>query len=176
MSGENIIVNASSAPASATGACSLDDLLQRAKRLAADYYALTGRPLGLTGEIGELEACRILKLEACSVRQAGYDAVRMRDGIRERIQIKTRCLGPNAKRGQRVGSIQRSKEWDAVMMVILDAGFNAVEIWEADREAVVSALNLPGSIARNERGALAVSKFKSIGRRIWPLGAERRSP
>jgi hypothetical protein len=25
-----------------------------------------------------------------------------------------------------------------------------------------------GSKARNERGALAISKFKSIGRRVWP--------
>jgi hypothetical protein len=40
-------------------------------------------------------------------------------------------------------------------------------IYEADRAAVLKALIEPGSIARNERCALAVSKFKSIGRLRW---------
>lgn len=31
-----------------------------------------------------------------------------------------------------------------------------------------AAISTPGCKARNERRALAVSKFKSIGRRIWP--------
>ncbi len=71
------------------------------------------------------------------------------------------------KPGQRLGSIRIEKEWDSVLMVILDQNFDAVEIYEAERVPIVAALNAPGSIARNERGALAVSKFKSIGRLRW---------
>jgi hypothetical protein len=67
-----------------------------------------------------------------------------------------------------LGGIRQEKEFDAVLMVLLDADFNASEIWEAEREAVISALNVPGSKARNERGALTVSKFKAIGKRRWP--------
>lgn len=52
-------------------------------------------------------------------------------------------------------------------MVLLGKNFDAVEIYEAERAAVVAALTAPGSIARNVRGALAVSKFKSIGRLRW---------
>jgi hypothetical protein len=52
-------------------------------------------------------------------------------------------------------------------MVLLDENFDATEIYEADREAVLRALSAPGSKARNERGALALSKFKAIGRLRW---------
>ena len=42
-------------------------------------------------------------------------------------------------------------------MVLLDASFSATEIGEADRAAVLAALAVPGSKARNERGALGVA-------------------
>lgn len=66
-----------------------------------------------------------------------------------------------------LGSIRIDKEWDAVLMVLLGQNFDAEEIWEAGRMAVVSVLTAPGSKARNERGAMAVSKFKSIGKQRW---------
>jgi len=52
-------------------------------------------------------------------------------------------------------------------MVLLDANFDAFEMYEAERPAVVEVLTAPGSRARNERGAMTVSKFKSIGRLRW---------
>ncbi|MDX6405812.1 MAG: hypothetical protein QOH70_3267 [Blastocatellia bacterium] len=52
-------------------------------------------------------------------------------------------------------------------MVLLDYEFNATEIYEAQRENVEAALKAPGSKARNVRGALSVSKFKSIGTLRW---------
>ena len=39
-------------------------------------------------------------------------------------------------------------------MVLLDEYFDALEIYEADRQAFIAALSTPGSRARNERGAL----------------------
>jgi len=54
-----------------------------------------------------------------------------------------------------------------VMLVLLDQYFDATVIYEADRATVIHALTRPGSKARNERGALAVSKFRSIGRERW---------
>jgi hypothetical protein len=50
----------------------------------------------------------------------------------------------------------------------MDENFQTTAIYEADREPVIDALTEPGSIARNKRGALGVSKFKSIGRQVWP--------
>ena len=49
----------------------------------------------------------------------------------------------------------------------MDEALDATAIYEADRESVLVALAAPGSKARNERGALGVSKFKSIGKLVW---------
>ena len=38
------------------------DLLREAKQLARQYYTLTGKPLGVTGEVAEYEAAASLTL------------------------------------------------------------------------------------------------------------------
>ena len=142
-------------------------ILRDAKLLAREYYRLTGKPLGITGEVAEYEAARILGVELTAARQAGYDATERQDGEIRRLQIKGRCLLPNCKPGQRLGSIDITKDWDAVLLVVLDEHFEATAMYEADRAAVISAVTAPGSKARNERGALSVSKFRSIARLRW---------
>ncbi|ODT05160.1 MAG: hypothetical protein ABS52_00160 [Gemmatimonadetes bacterium SCN 70-22] len=74
---------------------------------------------------------------------------------------------PGCKPGQRLGRIDTAKEFDAVLMVLLNEEFDAFAIYEADREAVLAALSARGSKARNERGALSVTKFKAISRLVW---------
>jgi len=143
-------------------------LLQQAKEIAKRYRSLTGRPLGITGEIGEYEAARLLGLELAKVRQSGFDAIRHSADKEQRLQIKTRCVLPSSKSGQRLGRIKLGKEWGFVLLVLLDENFEAQAIYEAERLAVEAALKAPGSKARNERGALGINKFKKIGRQIWP--------
>jgi hypothetical protein len=63
----------------------------------------------------------------------------------------------------RLGSIDTTRDWDAVLMVLLDGNF------EAHRADVLRELSVPGSKARNERGTLSVRKFKTIGRLRWRL-------
>lgn len=143
-------------------------VLAEAKKLAQQYRVLTGKPLGITGEVAEYEAARILGVELTPARQAGYDATEIRDGKTYRLQIKGRCvLEDSSKRGQRMGAIDIQKEFDAVLLVLLDGDFEATAIYEAPREAVIAALKDPGSKARNERGALSISKFRSIGAVRW---------
>lgn len=143
------------------------ELLSEAKKLAQRYRALTGKPLGITGEVAEYEASRILGVTLSEARQAGYDATEINNGHLRRLQIKGRCLLPASKRGQRMSSINLRKEFDAVLLVLLDQEYEATAIYEAEREAVTRALEEPGSIARNERRALDVSKFKRIGTMRW---------
>jgi hypothetical protein len=143
------------------------EILAKAKKLAQEYYALTGKPLGITGEVAEYEAARILGLELTPARQKGYDAIERRGNSDRHLQIKGRCLLPNCKPGQRIGSIDVNKDWDAVLVVLLDRDFEAMEIYEAERSKVLAALSAPGSRARNERGQLGINKFKAIGRRRW---------
>jgi hypothetical protein len=67
-----------------------------------------------------------------------------------------------------LGKIDITKEWDSALLVVLDENFDAKEIYEDNRKAVITALAAPGSKARTERGALSVSSFKAIRRIRWP--------
>ena len=123
-------------------------LLAEAKGLALEYRTLTGKPLGITGEVAEYEAARLLGVELTPARQAQMPVAGVQTGTAARI---------NSRRE----GIRRSPDG------ALGRTFRRSWIYEADRQAVVAALSAPGSPARNERGALAVSKFKSIGHEVW---------
>ena len=133
---------------------------------------MTGKPLGITGEVAEYEAIKILNLKVCKARQEGYDALRIKNkteekGKEEKMQIKGRVLPDKSKSSQRLGAIKKNKPWDSVILVLLDNDFEPLEIHEAKRDKVVEALEKKGSNARNERGQLSVSKFRSIATKIW---------
>ncbi len=70
----------------------------------------------------------------------------------------------------RLGSIDIAKEWDAVLLVLLDDNYDTMKIFEAPRAQVIKAITDPGSEARNERGALSIPHFCSarLGRQVWP--------
>ncbi|WP_409286904.1 DUF6998 domain-containing protein [Pseudomonas guariconensis] len=143
------------------------DVLREAKVLARRYYDLTGKPLGLTGEIAEFEAATLLGLQLELARQAGYDATEVRDGRTMRVQIKGRYIPDQRKRGGRVGSIDLRQPFDTVLLVLLDAEYNAYAMYEATREAVEVLLTKPGSKSRNERGSLGISQLKAISVERW---------
>ena len=141
------------------------DLLEPARAIGTAYYRLTGKPLGITGEIGEYEAARILGLTLVEARTPGYDAIGA-DG--RRIQVKSRMFSPDRTLGgQRLGAIKPDSEFDTVMLVMLDADYRPWIIWEAQRLALMDALAAPGSRSRNERGALSISKFRSLAEEVW---------
>lgn len=68
------------------------EILKDVKRLAIEYYELTARPLGVTGEIAEVEAAERLGLKLVPARTQGYDALRHDGNDKTRIQIKGRCI------------------------------------------------------------------------------------
>ena len=142
----------------------LRTVMREATSLARQYRELTGKPLGITGEVGEFLAAELLGLVLVDARQPGYDAIAP-DG--RRIQIKTRCILPDAKQGQRVGGIKLDYDWETVALVLIDENFEPSAIYEAPRSAVEEELHRPGSRARNERGALGVNKFKAISKCVW---------
>ena len=138
-------------------------VLAELKALAQEYRELTGRPLGITGEVAEHEAARLLGLKLMRAREAGYDAI---DREGRRVQIKGRCMRVGLKPGH-LGRIDVSKPFDAVLMVLLDESFDVISMHQAGCKDVCLALKATGSKSRNERGALSVSKFKSIGKTVW---------
>jgi hypothetical protein len=144
----------------------VEHLLGNVKTLAQEYYALTGRPLGVTAEIAEYEAASLLDLELAPVRQPGFDAIRETAAGRTLLEIKGRRIPAGASRGQRVGRINLEGEWDAVLLVLLDDTFDATAIYEAGRPAITAAIQAPGSRARN-RGQLGIGLFKRLGHIVW---------
>jgi len=150
------------------------ELLADAKSLARKYRKLTGKSLGITGEVAELSAAQLLGLELAAARQPGFDATRSESGKVTKIQIKGRCVPANAKPGRKLGRIQLDKEWDVVLLVLMDEDFDVQNIYEAERLAIEEALRAPGSRARNERGVLSVSKFKAIGSEVWNKNSKER--
>ena len=142
----------------------LKRVFQDAKKIAKQYRLLSGKPLGITGEIGEFTAADLLNLKLTGARHPGYDAVAV-DG--HRIQIKSRCLFPDSSKNQRLGSIKLVHEWDTVMLILIDPDFEPLAIYEAKRLDIERELCRPGSKARNVRGSLSVNKFKSIASAVW---------
>ena len=142
----------------------IGSVLKAAKRAAVAYYRLTGKPLGITGEMGEYFAAKHLGLKLADARTPGFDAYE-KDG--RLIQIKSRSFPRKKLSGQRIGTIRLDRGWNSVVLVLMDELFEPFAIYEADRKSIKEALVKPGSKARNERGALSVTKFISIAAEVW---------
>ena len=85
-------------------------ILMTVKPLAAEYYRLTGKPLGVTGEVAEYVAAEMLGLELAPPRTHGYDAIRKTADGQQRIQIKGRAYGEDAK--------PRSMAWSRATAIV----------------------------------------------------------
>jgi hypothetical protein len=125
-----------------------------------------GKPLpGVSNEIAHHDAVRLLRLKPAEQGEGGFDAV---DPAREnrRIQIKSRTIFDESKSGQRIGQIKVEKEWDAVVLVLMDEEYEPYEIYEAERDELLEYMEKSSS-GRAKRGALSVARFKIIGRLAW---------
>ena len=140
----------------------LVELLGQVKKLAQEYYQLTGKALGVTGEIAEFEAARLLGVQLCGARQEGYDAVRKLGDVEFKLQVKGVCFPAEREASWRIGKVQLDKQWDAVLMVLLTPDLEPREIWEIDRASVTALLS---SRSRTDPG---VKELKRIGRKLWP--------
>lgn len=137
------------------------EILATIKPLAVEYYQLTGRPLGVTGEVAEYVAAEHLDLTLAPPRTAGYGALRGD----ERILIRGRACDNNVS-GQTLTKINRDAPCDTVLLVLLDKDtLELREIYQATFAAVLECLARPGSKAR-ARGVLRVSEFKQIAKPV----------
>jgi hypothetical protein len=142
-----------------------DKLIAQARQLAAEYRRTMGKPLpGISSEIAEHDAIRLLGLEPKSGDEGGWDAVEPGSG--RRIQIKSRTIFDESKGGERVGQLKLNQEWDAVVLVLMDENYEPHEIYEAGREAIEAVL-AKSSSNRAKRGAMSVGRFKIIGQLRW---------
>ncbi len=147
----------------------VDKLMKEARTLAAQYRKAMGKPLGISSEIAEHDAARLLNLELCSDRSAGFDAIGTGQRQGRRIQIKGRTIFDESKSGHRIGQLKLDKVWDSVVLVIMNSEYDSIEIYEADRSVIHEAI--AGSQSkRTGRGAMTVAKFKAISQLVWCAG------
>ena len=148
----------------------IEKILTEAKRLSRRYKDLSGKPLGITGEVAEFEAARRLGLELADARSPGYDAKKKQADSEVLIQIKGRSYPCSAREsGQRIGKMDFKKKWDAVVLVLMDEDFEVREILQASRKQIEAYLkSLPvsgdGKQTHTQKGALTVPMFRSIAK------------
>jgi hypothetical protein len=147
---------------------SIEALMNQTRRLAKEYRQAMGRPLAVSNELAVYDAARLLNLQIAADNEAGYDAIGM-EGERtgKRYQIKARAIFDESKSGQRIGQVKMDKEWDSVLLIIMDDNYEPREIYEASREVLKEALEESKDSKRAKRGAMSVAKFKIIGKQLW---------
>ncbi|MCU7809534.1 MAG: hypothetical protein KZQ73_16945 [Candidatus Thiodiazotropha sp. (ex Semelilucina semeliformis)] len=143
-----------------------DKLIAQARILAAEYRKTMGKPLpGISNEIAEHDAVKLLELAPRPEGEGGYDAIDPARGDK-RIQIKSRTIFDESKSGQRLGQLKMDKDWDSVLLVLMDENYEPYEIYEAERDDILEFMGKSSS-SRAKRGAMSVSRFKIIGRLTW---------
>lgn len=103
---------------------------------ALAYEKITGRKLGITGEVAEVMACDKLELKLMAdPLSAGYDAV---DEKGKKYQIKSKRITKN-NRG-RVGTFSKHR-FDFLILILLDKNYKVIGIWKADYKKIEPLIN-----------------------------------
>lgn len=143
----------------------VDKLMAEARKLAAEYRRATGRTLAISGEIAVSDAIARLGLAPAPPEAEGYDVVRtLADGSREQLQVKARAVFNDGRRPHRLGQLRLDQRWDALLLVLMNEDYDALEILEARRPAIEAAL---AEARPNKRGTLSVGRLRIIGRVVW---------
>lgn len=122
-----------------------------------------GRKFGITGEVGEILVCHVLRLKLVrDPRSEGFDAV---DALNLRIQIKTR-RGEDTELPKDTGRLSRfsNHPFDYALMGILDRQYELVEVWKADSSA------LQPVIEKHKRRNPTIHQFKASGVLVYQRG------
>ena len=142
-----------------------DKLIAQARILAAEFRQTMGKPLpGISNEIAEHDAVRLLGLEPKPGSETGWDAIDPETG--RRVQIKSRTIFDETKGGERIGQLKMNQDWDAVVLVLMDEDYEPYEIYQALREDLAEFVTASSS-SRSKRGAMSVARFKIIGELVW---------
>ncbi len=144
---------------------SVDKLITEARRLAREYREATGKTLPITGEIAINDAIRLLGMTAEDSDKSSHDAQLKYDNRTLRVQIKGRAIMNTQRSGHRLGQLKLEQDWDAIILVLMDADFESQEIYLAEREVIREYLDK----SKGKRGSLSVARFKIIGDLLWSV-------
>lgn len=147
------------------GIYSVDKLIAETRRIAKEYRLATGKTLPVTPEIAINDAISILDLSANEENIPGYDAIYKKGEETLKVQIKGRAIFSDKKQGYRIGQLKTEQEWDAIVLVIMNADFMPEEIYMGKREVILDELDEKKK--NNKKGAMTLAKFKLISELLW---------
>ncbi|MDO8558509.1 MAG: hypothetical protein Q7S09_04995 [bacterium] len=128
--------------------------VKKAVSAELEYEKLTGRKLGITGEVGELLTCQKLKLNlVANPLIAGYDAI---DKKGRRYQIKTRHGHSDRGRTSRFSE----HDFDYAVLVILDKKYKVSGLWQTTYKKLRPVLK------RLKRRNPSLREFKRISKEL----------
>lgn len=149
------------------GIYSVDKLIAETRRIAKEYRLATGKTLPVTPEIAINDAISILELSPNDENIPGYDAIYEVAGESLKVQIKGRVIFNEKRQGHRLGQIKAEQEWDAIVLVIMNADFMPEEIYMAKRDEIMDVLEEKRK--NNKKGAMTIAQFKLISELLWTV-------
>lgn len=135
-----------------------DQLIEKIIGVSLEYKKRFGKNLGITGEVGEYKASRLLNLERAGGNiNKGFDAI---DPKGKKVQIKTRIYSRSSERT----SAFTNFGFDYALLVLLSDKYEMTEIYKARckdiREKIYSQ--------SYKRPALTIGDFKKLSKLIYP--------
>ncbi|MBI2024953.1 MAG: hypothetical protein HYT03_02630 [Candidatus Harrisonbacteria bacterium] len=130
-------------------------IVKQAISAALEYEKLSGRNLGITGEVGELLVCKKLGLKLMAdPRTAGYDA---KDGRGKTYQIKARRANNNKGR---ISTFSKHQFHYAVL-VTLDEKYRVIGLWRTTHNQLAQIL------LKRKRRDPSIREFKRISEKLF---------
>ena len=135
-----------------------DQLIENIIGFSLEYNRRFGKSLGITGEVGEYKASRLLNLKRAQGNiNKGFDAI---DTQGKKVQIKTRIYSRNSERT----SAFTNFGFDYALLVLLSDKYEITEIYKA------RCKDIQEKIANQsyKKPALSIRDFKRISKPIYP--------
>lgn len=134
-----------------------DQLIDQIAALAMLYKKRFGKSLGVTAEIGEYKAAKLLDLTRVDGNiNKGFDAY---DG-KKRVQIKTRI---SSSKAQRTGFF-KSPDFDYCLLVLLSDKYEVLKIYKAERKRILKEIQNQSY----SKPSLSIRKFTAVGKPVNP--------
>lgn len=136
-----------------------DQLIENIISLAVMYRQRFGKSLGITSEIGEYKASKLLRLNRAqgNINQ-GFDAT---DSEGKKVQIKSRVYS----RSQERTGLFNNFAFDYAVLVLMSDKYDIAEIWKASCQTIKEEIDRQ----QYKRPSLSIGKFKSIAEKVYPV-------
>lgn len=146
----------------------VDKLMSETRRVAAEYYLLTGQILPISSELARYDLMQLLDFTPMPIAERGVDLIATEKWSNLKVQVKSKTLcKPN--NNNRLGSFNLTGFWEAIVLVIFDKSYQPHHIYLCCRDNLINAIDKPQNVTtkHKSRGMISIAKFKAISELIW---------